>query len=131
MKDSDGSSQDARIEIRFLAGQINKAFASAVKSAFGEVALTPEELADLEAVYFPFDCDCAADFDEEMTEEEFDDYRAEHFAAIKRLRPTFLRLFKVSEDTVAYATYDLDAYIEEIESMDAFLVAAFRLRFEY
>ena len=124
MTDKDGSLQDMAIEVRFLSGEINKAFARAVQSAFGEIELTPQELADLHEVYFPFECDGPEDFadiNEDMTQEEYDALRAEYFEAVQRLRPTFLRLFKVEEDIVAYHTCDLDAV--EIENIDAFLVA--------
>ncbi len=125
-KSDDGTLQDLKVSLRFHVNQIKEAWQEKIKARFGK-QVTGEEAMALDNVYSPFDYESPEEMDEDMTEEEYEEARAEYFGTIKRLRPTFLRLFDLDEETAEYQVCDLgDPSTEEINPLDAFLVAAFR-----
>jgi hypothetical protein len=81
----------------------------------------------LDDVYSPFNWESPEEMEEGMTQEEYDDARAEYFARIQKVRPTLLRLFDLDEETAEYQVCDLgNPSTGEISQLDAFLVTAFR-----
>ncbi len=125
-KPDDGTLQDLKVSLRFHVNQIMELCQQCVLQRFGK-EVTLEEARMLDDVYSPFDWESPEEIDEGMTKEEYEEARAEYFATIKKLRPTFLRLFGLDEETAEYQVCDLgDPSTEEISDLDAFLVAAFR-----
>ena len=122
----DGTLQDLEVSLRFHVNQIMALCQRCVLQRFGK-EVTLEEARMLDDVYSPFDWDSPEEMEEGMTQEEYDEARAEYFARIKKLRPTFLRLFDLDEETAEYQVCDVgDPSTDEISQLDAFLVAAFR-----
>ena len=125
-KSDDGTMQDLKVSLRFHLNQIMELCQQCILQRCGK-EVTLEEARMLDDVYSPFDWDSPEEMEKGMTQEEYDEARAEYFAKIKKLRPTFLRLFDLDEETAEYQVCDLgDPSTEEISGLDAFLVTAFR-----
>jgi hypothetical protein len=124
----DGTFQDQVIALRFYLNQIVECCQGLILQAFGK-EVTLEEARMLQEVYSPFDSESPDEIAEGMTQQEYDEERAAYFTTIEKLRPTFLRLFDMEEETAEYQVCDLgDPSTDEITPLDAFLVSAFRYR---
>jgi hypothetical protein len=125
-KPDDGTLQDLKASLRFHVNQIAECCQRLILQAFGK-EVTLEEARMLQEVYSPFDSESPEEIAEGMTQQEYDEERAVYFARIAKLRPTFLHLFDLDEETAEYQVCDLgDPSTEKISNLDAFLVTAFR-----
>lgn len=123
----DGTVQDLEMSLRFCVNQIAETVQATILERFGK-EVTKEEAMALEDVSDPFDFNFPEEMQEGMTQEEYDEARADYFSRIEELRPTFLRLFDLDEDAAEDQLCDLgDPSTNEISRLDAFLIAAFRL----